>query len=59
MEFIVTLVLTFIIAPALFVGVYWLLFNNANGERYLKYRTQGPFTPLPNDKPVEANSTAK
>lgn len=59
MEFIVTLVLTFVIGPALFIGAYWLLFNNSNGERYLKYRTQGPFTPSPNDKPVETNSSVK
>jgi hypothetical protein len=50
METIVTLLLMFIVGPALFIGVYWLLFNNEKGERYLKYRTQGPFAPLPPDE---------
>ena len=50
METIVTLVLLFLVAPTLFIAVYWLMFNNANGERYLKYRTQGPFAPMPKAK---------
>jgi ACR3 family arsenite efflux pump ArsB len=50
METVVTLLMMFVVGPAVFIALYWLLFNNENGERYLKYRTQGPFTPLPKDK---------
>jgi hypothetical protein len=54
MELIVTLFSIFVVGPALFIGVYWLLFNNSKGERYLKYRTQGPFAPLPQEGENEA-----
>ena len=60
MELIVTLLLMFVVGPAVFIGAYWLLFNNPNGERYLKFRTQGPFAPLPkNDEPKPVGPTSK
>ena len=57
MEMIVTLALLLVIGPALFIGAYWLLFNNPDGERYLKNRTQGSFAPSPKEGTPEASKT--
>ncbi len=59
MELFLNLVCTFVIGPVLCICVYWLFFNNPKGERYLKYRTQGPFAPLPGDKPLQTKTTGK
>ena len=34
---------------AIVIGVWWKLFNSADGERYLKMRMQGPFVPIEAD----------
>jgi hypothetical protein len=38
-----------ILVPALVIYLWWRLFNTPNGERYIKMRLQGPFTPLDAD----------
>jgi hypothetical protein len=32
-----------------FARQWWKILNSPDGERYLKWRTQGPFTPLSRD----------
>ena len=43
---------TIVFGLAITIGIYWLLFNNPSGERYLRQRTQGPFAPTPDDLPA-------
>jgi hypothetical protein len=49
-------VLVLAMASGISAYLYYKLYNNANGERYLKQRMQGPFVPLSPDELAEGQA---
>jgi hypothetical protein len=43
----------FLGVPALGIWLYFRMFNNPDGERYLKMRNQGPFVPTPEENTLK------
>jgi len=42
--------LVVVLVPVLAIYLRWRLYNTADGERYVKMRTQGPFVPAGDDE---------